>query len=159
MCAVVSLTSSCSRFGHLNETIVRIYTKQILTGLAFLHAHGVVHRDVKGANILVDRSGEAKLADFGASRYLGKQGDPAAQGAQSLRGTPAFMLSRISQEPLFLSLNFYYRAPLLQAPEVIRQLGYGRKSDVWSVGCTVIEMITGKPPWSQHDNPISLMYV
>lgn len=47
----------------------------------------------------------------------------------------------------------------LQAPEVIRQTGYGRKSDIWSVGCTVIEMVTGKPPWSQHDNPISLMCV
>jgi mitogen-activated protein kinase kinase kinase ANP1 len=166
------VSSLLRRFGKLNETLVRLYTRQILTGLAYLHAHGVVHRDVKvgnaeyygtcrdwgwcavvyscctiryyvavhrivmqGANILVDRSGETKLADFGASRNISEKDAAATAGAQSLRGTPPFM-----------------------APEAIRQSAVGRKSDIWSLGCTVIEMCTGRPPWGQYaDNPMAMM--
>ncbi len=51
--------------------------------------------------------------------------------AQSLRGTAYWM-----------------------APEVIKQAGHGRSADIWSVACTVIEMFTGKPPWTQHDNQV-----
>jgi serine/threonine protein kinase len=132
-----SITSLLRKFGRFNETLVRLYTKQILTGLAYLHAHAVVHRDIKGGNVLVDRSGVCKLSDFGASKSLDTLETATAteHGPKSLRGTPAFM-----------------------APEVVKQTGYGRKSDVWSVGCTVIEMITGKPPWSNYDNPVAAMF-
>ena len=133
-----SLTSLLRRFGSLNITLVRLYTRQILAGLAYLHAHAVVHRDIKGANVLVERSGVCKLADFGASKSFAEQlesSSAARFGPRSLRGTPAFM-----------------------APEVIKQTGYGRKSDIWSVGCTVIEMATGRPPWSNYATPIAAMF-
>jgi len=169
-----SIASLLKRFGKLNETLVRIYTRQILMGLAYLHAHGcvafrtqgegegargavgcvvrfpsfppptrlslhysVVHRDIKGGNILVDRSGVCKLSDFGASKNLADldSASVAKHGPRSLRGTPAFM-----------------------APEVVKQTGYGRQSDIWSVGCTVIEMATGRPPWSNYDSPIAAMF-
>ena len=136
-----SIASLLRRFGRFNETLVRLYTRQILTGLAYLHAHAVVHRDIKGGNVLVDRSGVCKLSDFGASTSLADlehnsaAAAAAAAGPKSLAGTPAFM-----------------------APEVIKQTGYGRKSDIWSVGCTVIEMATGKSPWAHYDNPVAAMF-
>lgn len=56
--------------GKFNEAIIRIYTRQILLGLEYLHNHGIMHRDIKGANLLLDNSGHVKLADFGASKKI-----------------------------------------------------------------------------------------
>jgi mitogen-activated protein kinase kinase kinase 2/mitogen-activated protein kinase kinase kinase 3 len=56
--------------GALNEILTRKYTKQILEGVAYLHENRIVHRDIKGANILRDSHGNVKLADFGASKRL-----------------------------------------------------------------------------------------
>ena len=50
--------------------MIKIYTKQILLGLEYLHGNGIMHRDIKGANILVDNTGLVKLADFGASKKI-----------------------------------------------------------------------------------------
>ncbi|RYE82735.1 MAG: hypothetical protein EOO65_05055, partial [Methanosarcinales archaeon] len=132
-----SLASLIHRFGCLNEQLVRMYTRQILQGLAYLHAHTVVHRDIKGANILVDRSGVCKVSDFGASKFLAALDNTAAtaSGPDSLRGTPAFM-----------------------APEVIKQVGYGRSSDIWSLAGTVVEMLTGRPAFAQFDSPVAAMF-
>lgn len=97
------------------------YTRQILRGLDYLHSKGIVHRDIKGANIMVTSRGVVKLIDFGsAKKHVGEL----SQDIHSVRGTPYWM-----------------------APEVICGLGYGRKSDIWSLGCTVLEMATTKPPW------------
>ena len=96
-----------------------------------LYSHRIVHRDIKGGNILVDNNGICKLADFGASKRLDLLKNTAEQ---SLKGTPYWM-----------------------APEVIRQAGYGRQADIWSVGCTVIEMATGRPPWSEYKTQVSVM--
>ncbi|KAG4913928.1 hypothetical protein JHK85_055316 [Glycine max] len=78
-----------------------------------------------GANILVDNKGCIKLADFGASKQVVELAT--ISGAKSMKGTPYWM-----------------------APEVILQTGHCFSADIWSVGCTVIEMATGKPPWSQQ---------
>jgi mitogen-activated protein kinase kinase kinase ANP1 len=91
-------------------------------------------KDIKGANILVSSTGVIKLADFGASRRL--EGLMTASGGyRSLKGTPYWM-----------------------APEVIRQTGHGRQADIWSVGCTVIEMATGKPPWNEFTDQVSVLF-
>ena len=65
-----SVHSLLRRFGSFSETVIRVYTRQILAGLEYLHRHQIMHRDIKGANILVDNSGVIKLADFGASKRL-----------------------------------------------------------------------------------------
>lgn len=54
------------RFGRLDESVIRVYTRQLLLGLEYLHGNGIAHRDIKGANVLVANDGTIKLADFGA---------------------------------------------------------------------------------------------
>ena len=105
-----SVSALLKKFGNLNERVVRLYTKQILSGLDYLHSNRIMHRDVKGANILVDHLGVCKLADFGASKRLDLL-TVAGPGEHSLRGTPYWM-----------------------APEVVKQTGHGRQADIWSVG-------------------------
>lgn len=117
-----SLDSLLKKFGSFNEGVIKCYTRQVLLGLQYLHDHLIVHRDVKGANILVDNNGTLKLTDFGASKKLEEM---VTSCGVSIKGTANWM-----------------------APEVIKQNGYGRQSDIWSLGCTVIEMATGKPPWT-----------
>lgn len=91
---------------------------QVLHGLLYLHEQGVIHRDIKGANILTTKEGLVKLADFGvASRTTGLS-------ESSVVGTPYWM-----------------------APEVIELSGATTASDIWSLGCTVIELLEGKPPY------------
>lgn len=65
-----SIASLVAKFGSFSESVVRLYTKQILLGLEYLHVNGIIHRDIKGANILVDNTGLVKLADFGASKKI-----------------------------------------------------------------------------------------
>ncbi|KAL4556327.1 hypothetical protein LXL04_038975 [Taraxacum kok-saghyz] len=120
-----SISSLLGKFGPFPEAVIRMYTKQLLLGLDYLHKNGIMHRDIKGANILVDNKGCIKLADFGASKQVVELAN--GSGAKSMKGTPYWM-----------------------APEVILQTGHSFSADIWSVGCTVIEMATGKPPWSQQ---------
>lgn len=126
-----SIASLLKRFGKFNESLTRLYTKQILMGLNHLHRHQIVHRDIKGGNILVDINGRCKLADFGASSRLADL----AKESPSIQGTPYWM-----------------------APEVIRQQGHGRKVDIWSLGCTVIEMFTGRPPWAHLKSQAAVLF-
>ncbi|KAK4496703.1 hypothetical protein PRZ48_012686 [Zasmidium cellare] len=117
-CEQGSLHSICKNFGKFPENLVALYTAQVLQGLLFLHEQGVIHRDIKGANILTTKEGLIKLADFGVATK--QQG--LAEG--SVVGTPYWM-----------------------APEVIELAGATTASDVWSLGCTVIELLDGKPPY------------
>lgn len=120
-----SISSLLGKFGSFPESVIRMYTKQLMFGLEYLHQNKIMHRDIKGANILVDNKGCIKLADFGASKKVVALAT--MTGAKSMKGTPYWM-----------------------APEVIRQTGHSYSADIWSVGCTLIEMATGKPPWSQQ---------
>lgn len=73
--------------GSFSETVIKVYTRQILAGLEYLHGNKIMHRDIKGANILVDPTGLVKLADFGASKRiedLVTVGESKMSGGQSL---------------------------------------------------------------------------
>ncbi|XP_050224538.1 mitogen-activated protein kinase kinase kinase ANP1-like [Mercurialis annua] len=128
-----SISSLLGKFGSFPEAVIRTYTQQLLLGLEYLHSNGIMHRDIKGANILVDNKGCIKLADFGASKQVVELAT--ISGAKSMKGTPYWM-----------------------APEVILQTGHCFSADIWSVGCTVIEMATGKPPWSQQYQEVAALF-
>eukprot|EP01137_Pigoraptor_chileana_P011611 Opistho-2@62749 len=137
-----SIASLVAKFGSFTEQVMAVYTRQILMGLAYLHSNGIVHLDIKGANILVDNNGTIKLADFGTAGRLAMTmsinsgvGHNSNGGGNPLRGTPYWM-----------------------APEVIKQKDYGKPADIWSLGCTVLEMATGKPPWFKFKDYISAIF-
>ncbi|GJM93450.1 hypothetical protein PR202_ga10008 [Eleusine coracana subsp. coracana] len=116
-----SLADAAARNGgRLDERAVVAYAADVARGLAYLHARSVVHGDVKPRNVVVGADGRAKLADFGCAR-IAAAGEP----ARPIGGTPAFM-----------------------ATEVARGEEQGPAADVWAVGCTVVEMATGRAPWS-----------
>ncbi len=118
-----------NKFGAFPESLAAVYMKQILDGLAYLHEQGVIHRDIKGANILTTKEGVVKLADFGVAT-MSTQRD--ATKTHSLKGDFS---------------NPVVGTPYWMAPEVIEMSGVTFSSDIWSVGCTAIELLTGKPPY------------
>jgi mitogen-activated protein kinase kinase kinase 1 len=125
-------------YGAFTENVLVSYTRQVLRGLAYLHDNHILHRDLKGANLLVDSTGQTlRIGDFGASARLASQATGAGEFQGQLLGTIAFM-----------------------APEVLRGESYGRACDVWSVGCVMIEISTTKPPWNATDvsNHLALIF-
>ncbi|KAJ3732201.1 Pkinase-domain-containing protein [Lentinula guzmanii] len=122
-----SVTALLRNYGAFEETLVSNFTRQISQGLIYLHERGIIHRDIKGANILVDNKGGVKISDFGISKKVDVQ---ALTGARvhrpSLQGSVFWM-----------------------APEVVKQSAHTQKADIWSVGCLVVEMLTGEHPWAQ----------
>ncbi|KAM4040956.1 mitogen-activated protein kinase kinase kinase 4 isoform 2-T2 [Anomaloglossus baeobatrachus] len=126
-----------SRLG-LQEHVIRLYSKQITIAINVLHEHGIVHRDIKGANIFLTSSGLIKLGDFGCSVKLKNNAQTMPGEVNSTLGTAAYM-----------------------APEVITRAkgeGHGRAADIWSLGCVLIEMVTGKRPWHEFEHNFQIMY-
>ncbi|KAI3462771.1 hypothetical protein Pfo_019434 [Paulownia fortunei] len=124
--------------GAITESIVRNFTRHILCGLAYLHSTKTIHRDIKGANLLVDAYGVVKLADFGMAKHLNGQA-----ANLSLKGSP------------------YWLAPELLHPVMPKDASsdLALAIDIWSLGCTIIEMMNGKPPWSEYEGAAALFKV
>lgn len=117
-CSMGSLKSLLTKNRRpLNEREAQLYVKQTLCGLNYLHEQGVIHRDIKAANILLDSHNTVKLADFGVSTMVNNT-------AMTLAG----------------SLNW-------MAPEIIGNRGASTLSDIWSLGATVVELLTSNPPF------------
>ena len=76
----------------MNENLLRVYTRQILEGLEYLHVNNVIHRDIKAANILLDSQGTCKLADFGSSKKIYGSLN---QNFNSFCGTPYWMAPEV----------------------------------------------------------------
>jgi serine/threonine protein kinase len=112
----------------IDEFRIIEYTKQIGAALLHMHEKRIIHRDLKPANILIFSDGTFKLGDLGLGRYMSDE----TFKAFSKVGTPLYM-----------------------SPEVIRNDGYDFKSDVWSLGCVIYELITFKSPF-RTDDKISL---
>lgn len=115
-------------FGRFEEPLIRFITKQVLMGMEYLHKNGIIHRDMKADNLLLEIDGTCKISDFGISK---RSKDIYVNNAEmSMQGTVFWM-----------------------APEVIdsivedKKQGYSAKIDIWLLGCVVLEMFAGKRPW------------
>lgn len=117
-----SLKGILKKYHGLDERVIKRYSVQLLRGLSYLHENGVIHRDLKSANILIAPDGTIKLTDFGSAK---KFGTAKYSFTRSLKGSPYWM-----------------------APEVVSKTGHSYPADIWSFGCVLIEMYTGIPPWA-----------
>lgn len=118
-----SVGSLIRLYGRFDESLIRFLTVQVLRGLSYLHSRGILHRDMKADNLLLDLDGVCKISDFGISR---KSNDIYCNSDMTMRGTVFWM-----------------------APEMVdTKQGYSAKVDIWSLGCVVLEMFAGKRPWS-----------
>ncbi|XP_022132587.1 mitogen-activated protein kinase kinase kinase 3 [Momordica charantia] len=127
-----SIHKLLQEYGAFKEPVIRNYTRKILSGLAYLHGRNTVHRDIKGANILVDPNGGVKLVDFGMAKHISN-----CTSMLSFKGSPYWM-----------------------APEVVMNTnGYSLAVDIWSLGCTVLEMATSKPPWSKYEGVAAIFKI
>ncbi|KAF7320074.1 MAP kinase kinase kinase [Mycena kentingensis (nom. inval.)] len=127
-----SIGSCLAKHGKFEEDVTKSFTSQILAGLEYLHSKGVIHRDLKSDNILVEMTGICKISDFGISKRTDDQND----AHTAMQGTVFWM-----------------------APEVIntQKKGYNSKIDIWSIGCVVLEMWAGTRPWT-GDEMVAVMF-
>ena len=123
-----SIGSCLRKHGRFEEKVVSSLTRQTLAGLSYLHSEGILHRDLKADNILLDLDGTCKISDFGISKK-----------SDNIYGND--------------STNSMQGSVFWMAPEVVRShgQGYSAKVDIWSLGCVVLEMFAGKRPWSKEE--------
>lgn len=124
-----SIRDLLNKHRRFSEEAASKWTAQVLRGLEYLHSHGVIHRDIKSLNTLVNKEGVAKLTDFGSAGSVG------GILAHSV-GTVAYM-----------------------APEVLAGGGYERWADVWSLGCLAFEMLTGDTPFRDKTAQATMLRV
>ncbi len=142
-----SIVALLRNYGAFEEPLVRNFVRQILKGLSFLHDRGIMHRDIKGANILVDNKGGIKISDFGISKKVESDlvlATNKAAGAGGGGGAP---------RPSLQGSVFW------MAPEVVKQTSYTIKADIWSLGCLVVEMISGTHPWAELNQMQALFQI
>ncbi|VVD03861.1 unnamed protein product [Leptidea sinapis] len=137
LCVEGSLEALVLTSGALAEHTTRRYTKQLVAALRELHGRSIAHRDVKSGNIFLTNDGHClKLGDFGCAVKI-RANTTAPGELQGFVGTQAYM-----------------------APEVfMKSSGHGRAADIWSLGCVVTEMASGKRPFPEYDSNYQIMFV
>ena len=127
-----SIADQLNKDGPLALEFIRPYALQILSGLSHIHTNGIVHQDLKCANLLLSQNGSiVKIADFGIATKIAStlSETKTSKVIGNKAGTPKFM-----------------------APEMFKDEKFGRAADIWSFGCCVIEMATGHSPWSELED-------
>ena len=123
-----SIGSCLRRHGKFEEDTVSSFLNQTLQGLAYLHKQGILHRDLKADNLLVDYHGTCKISDFGTVRR-----------SESIYS---------NVEDMSLQGSIFWMAPEVVS---LSRKGYSAKVDIWSLGCVVLEMLAGRRPWSDEE--------
>jgi serine/threonine protein kinase len=108
----------------MSEYAAKFYFSEILLGLEYIHSKGIVYRDLKPENVLIDIDGHIKLADFGLSKFL--------TSSDSLT-------------------NSFCGSPEYMSPEMLMGTGHGSSVDYYSLGAILFEMLTGLPPFYSTD--------
>ncbi|KAJ9478244.1 Serine/threonine-protein kinase BCK1/SLK1/SSP31 [Pseudozyma hubeiensis] len=129
-----SVGSCLRKHGKFEEPTIKSFLHQILEGLAYLHSQGILHRDLKADNILVDFEGICKISDFGTVRR-----------SDDIYG---------NVENMSLQGSIFWMAPEVVS---LSKKGYSAKIDIWSLGCVVLEMFAGRRPWSD-DEAVQAMF-
>lgn len=125
----IPITDLVVAYSKLDEAIVSYLTKQILLGMKYLHKSDIIHRDLKPDNLLIDQNALVKIIDFGTASL-----DSGEYERRSTVGTPWYC-----------------------APEVINTEEYNCSVDIWSLGCLIIELVSGKPPYDDQNSIQCLM--
>ncbi|KAG1621894.1 hypothetical protein G6F46_001272 [Rhizopus delemar] len=128
-----SIASLLNQYSTFDERLTAFFTLQILQGLEYLHDKGILHRDIKAGNVLIDQNGICKITDFGLSKNQNDSAYDSVSNNSTMKGTVFWM-----------------------APEVLTN-NYSAKIDIWSLGCTVLEMLTGTHPW-MHLTSLAALY-
>ncbi|KAI5951534.1 STE11 [Candida jiufengensis] len=126
-----SVQTMLNSYGPFEEPLIRNFIRQVLIGLDYLHGEDIIHRDIKGANILIDIKGTVKIGDFGISKKvktIDEEDDEFKKTGKraGLQGSVFWM-----------------------APEVVKKTIYTKKADIWSVGALIVEMFTGRHPFPE----------
>lgn len=125
-----TLKDKLREFGPFQDKLCCASSRQILLGLGYLHSKTVLHRDLKCSNLLLDPTGRVKISDFGCARWLSSD-----EEAKTFVGSAWWV-----------------------APEILSGNAYNEAADIWSFGCTNVELLTGHLPWAQQvtaDNPLA----
>ena len=142
-----SVGSCLRKHGKFEESVVSSLTRQTLCGLAYLHREGILHRDLKADNILLDLDGTCKISDFGISK---RSADPYINDiTNSMQGSVFWMAPEVIRAQS-QALNVPSSGSNMDATQVYNQ-GYSAKVDIWSLGCVVLEMFAGRRPWSKEE--------
>lgn len=131
-----SVHSLTKEFGALDESVIVVYTRQILAGLAHLHSHGFTHGGLRSSNVFIDTEGGVRLADFG----LAEEGSLEMRmqlDSNMLKGTGA-------------QLPF-------SSPARVRGEGLTHAEDIWSLGCVIVQMATGDVPFPHYKSGAKVM--
>ncbi|KAL1303152.1 hypothetical protein AAFC00_006581 [Neodothiora populina] len=135
-----SIGSCLRKHGRFEESVVSSLTRQTLGGLAYLHSEGILHRDLKADNILLDLDGTCKISDFGISK---KSRNPYNNDiTNSMQGSVFWMAPEVIRAQSQASSN---------GTDDPSNQGYSAKVDIWSLGCVVLEMFAGRRPWSKEE--------
>jgi serine/threonine protein kinase len=139
-----SLAGTAHKSGRLDPEVAAGYVLQAARGLKFAHDHGLIHRDVKPDNLLLNDQGLVKVADLGLVKVAGGEDEPATV-SRVIAGAP---LAQDTATAGHTQLNVSMGTPAYMPPEQARDAAHvDQRADVYSLGCTLYDLLTGHPPF------------